>query len=35
MMQQAGHLLPGSLPGWRAVALGVTVFVVTLPLWLR
>jgi hypothetical protein len=33
-MQQAGHRFT-SLPGWRTVVLGATVFALTLPLWLR
>lgn len=33
-MQQAAHML-GSVPSWRTVGLGVTVFALTLPLWLR
>jgi|GEM_PF-4146857 len=34
MMQQTGHML-GSLPSWRTIVLGATVFALTLPLWLR
>lgn len=34
MIQEADHRL-ASLPSWRTIVLGVTVFALTLPLWLR